>query len=384
MYCVLSTLLFLLEFLQKGVAAFLCGGISGAYKCRNIVFSFFSLPASLSVSPCLRGKVFSFPPVLWGILICLSAVPAQAIVFRGLGLNEVMASYGFGAPSEYGKSAVYRSRSATVIFEADSRRIVVNGLSVYLNRSVLKGAGNWVISPVDAVDTIGAMLLPSRALRKESYALVVLDPGHGGADPGANGGVSREEKQYTLDIAKRVRARLRDNGIRVMMTRDRDQTMSLNERCWRSGKYGADVFLSIHLNASRDRAISGVETYIVPAPGFPTTAEAERHVVASRARDCPGNRHDGANSVLAHFVQKGLLSHTGSLDRGIRRARFYVIRNATCPAALVECGFLSNSREMTKIADSAYRDRIAEGIARGLLTYLSRVRAQHLPPVKSL
>ena len=312
------------------------------------------------------------------------AQPAEAVVFRGLGLNEVMASYGFGAPAEYGRSAVYRSRTATVIFEAESRRVVVNGLSVYLNRSVLKGAGNWVISPVDAVDTIGAMLLPSRALRKAAWAVVVLDPGHGGTDPGASSGAGREEKLLTLDIAKRVRNRLRQNQVSVLMTRDRDVFMGLDERCWRSGKYGGDVFVSIHLNASRDRAISGIETYIVPAPGYPTTAEAERHQFFARTRSCPGNRYDGANAVLAQYLQKGVLAHTGTLDRGIRRARFYVIRNATCPAALVECGFLSNNREISKISDSSYRDRIAEGISRGILTYLSRVRTQHLPPVRNV
>lgn len=318
-----------------------------------------------------------------GIWLALS-LPAEAVVFRGLGLNEVMASYGFGTPSEYGRSAVYRSRTATVIFEAESRRVVINGLSVYLNRSVLKGAGNWVISPVDAVDTIGAMLLPARALRKASWAVVVLDPGHGGTDPGANGGVGREEKKFTLDIARRVRNRLRENHVAVLMTRDRDLAMGLDERCWRSDRYGGDVFVSIHLNASRDRAISGVETYIVPAPGYPTTAELERHQWFAKTRSCPGNRYDGANAVLAQYLHKGMLSHTKGADRGIRRARFYVIRNANCPAALVECGFLSNSREMSRITDDDYRDRIAEGIAQGILTYLSRVRTQHLPPVRNV
>lgn len=317
--------------------------------------------------------------------MALAAGPAQAIVFRGLGLNEVMASYGFGVPSEYGHSAIYRSRTATVIFEAGSRRVVVNGVSVYLNQSVLKGAGNWVISPVDAVDTIGAMLLPSRALRRADTAMVVLDPGHGGNDPGANGGPSREEKNFTLDIAKRVRQHLRESRITVMMTRDRDATMTLDERCWRCDRYGGDVFVSIHLNSSRDHAISGVETYIVPAPGYPTTAENERHVIPSgHNANCPGNQFDGANAVLAQFLQRGVLAHTGALDRGIRRARFYVIRNARCPAALVECGFLSNAREDGKLSDAAYRDRIAEGLCRGILTYLSRVRDQHLPPVRSL
>jgi len=142
--------------------------------------------------------------------------------------------------------------------------------------------------------------------------------------------------------------------------------------------------VSIHLNASRDHAISGIETYIVPAPGYPTTAEAEQHQWFSRTRSCPSNRFDGANSVLAQYLQKGVLAHTGALDRGIRRARFYVIRNSSCPASLVECGFLTNSREMAKLSDASYRDRIAEGIARGILTYLSRVRTQHLPPVRNI
>lgn len=318
------------------------------------------------------------------ILLLVAANPAQAIVFRGLGLNEVMASYGFGSPAEYGKGAVYRSRTATVIFEAGSRRVVVNGLSVYLNQSVVKGAGNWVISPVDAVDTIGAMLLPSRALRKADTAVVVLDPGHGGGDPGTSGGPGREEKVFTLDIAKRVRARLRLSQVNVLLTRDRDVNMTLEERCWRCDRYGGDVFVAIHLNASRNAAISGVETYIMPAPGYPTTAEMERQVVSTRGGNCPGNQYDGANAVLAQYLHKGLLAHTGAPDRGIRRARFYVIRNARCPAALVECGFLSNSHEMSRLKDAAYRDRIAEGIARGILTYLSRVRTQHLPPVRNL
>jgi len=317
------------------------------------------------------------------LLMMVWSMPAEAVVFRGLGLNEVMASYGFGAPSEYGKSAVYRSRTATVIFEAGSRRVVVNGLSVYLNRSVLKAAGNWVIAPVDAVDTVGAILLPSRALRKASAALVVLDPGHGGADPGTGEG-SLQEKGFTLDIAKRVRGRLRENHVNVMMTRDRDATMSLDERCWRADRYGADIFVSIHLNASRNPAISGVETYIVPASGYPTTVELEQNVLTVKRKDCPGNRFDGANVVLAQYLHKGLLAHTGSADRGIRRARFYVIRNANSPAALVECGFLSNRKEARKILDADYRDQIAEGISRGILTYLSRVRQEHLPPVRNM
>lgn len=314
---------------------------------------------------------------------------ANAVAFRGLSLNDIMAAYGYGlptygsgAPGQYGRHAIYRNRISTVVFESGSRRVVFNGLTVYLNRCVEKAPNDWLIAPVDAADTLGALLFPGRALKSVGSRTVVLDAGHGGSDPGTQGVAGQPEKALTLDVAKRVRAKLRASQVNVWLTRDRDTTMSLEERCWRSGRLGANVFVSIHFNASLNTAISGVETYIVPAAGYPSTADAESQRAPSRVKPCPANRFDGANAVLAHYLQKGLLVHSRAEDRGIKRARFYVIRNAACPAALVECGFLSHRREAGRIASEAYRDQLAEGIARGILTYLSRVRELRLPPVR--
>ncbi len=318
-------------------------------------------------------------------MACLLPVSsAMAVPFRGLSLNDIMTAYGFGPPSKYGRSLVFSSRAATVIFESGSRRMVFNGLTFYLNRSVEKIPGAWLISPVDAADTLGALCFPGRALKSVGGVTVVLDAGHGGSDPGTQGVARHQEKTFTLDIARRVRAKLQDCQTTVWLTRSQDVPVSLEERCWRGGKLGADVFVSIHFNASRNPSISGIETFIVPAAGYPTTAEDERQRVASRVTSCPGNRFDGANAVLAHYLQKGLLAHSHAEDRGIRRARFYVIRNARCPAALVECGFLSNSKEAARITDATYRDQLAEGLARGILTYLSRVREMRLPPAREL
>jgi N-acetylmuramoyl-L-alanine amidase len=314
-------------------------------------------------------------------LLLVFAPPAQAWLFRGLGLTEYLAPYGFGPPSEHGRNAVYRSRATTLIVESGSRRVTVNGVTIYLNQAIEKRNGDWAISPVDAADTLGALLRPSWALRKVSAALVMLDPGHGGADPGASTAGGLQEKRLTLDVATRVRRRLRENGVSVLTTRERDRAVDLDERCFRAAQLGANVFVSIHFNASRDRNIAGVETFIVPAAGYPATSEIEGRRAGNRGGACPGNRFDGANAVLAEFLQRGLLSQTGAPDRGIRRARYYVIRNAPCPAALVECGFLSNPGEVKRVQEAAYRDRLAEGIARGVLTYLSRVREQKLPPV---
>ncbi len=317
------------------------------------------------------------------VVVCLFPIPSVlAVPFRGLSLNDIMTAYGFGPPSEYGPSMVFRSRTSTVVFESGSRRVLFNGLTLYLNRSVEKTPGTWLIAPVDAADTLGALCYPGQVLKKVGGGTVVLDAGHGGSDPGTQGVARYPEKVFTLDLAKRVRAKLRECQTTVWLTRNQDAAMSLEERCWRAGKLGADVFVSIHFNASRNSSISGIETFIVPAAGCPTTAEAERQRSSSRVTACPGNRFDGANAVLAHFLQKGLLAHSRAEDRGIRRARFYVIRNANCPAALVECGFLSNSREAGRIADPAYRDQLAEGLTRGILTYMNRVREISLPPVR--
>ncbi len=320
---------------------------------------------------------------MYVILCLLPVAPASAVSFRGLSLNDLMAAYGFiGPPSEYGRNIVFRSRTATVVFEAGSRRVTFNGLTLYLNRSVEKTTGAWLIAPVDAADTLGALCFPGRALKSVGSGTVVLDAGHGGNDPGTQGVAQHQEKAFTLDIAKRVRAKLRACQVTVWLTRDRDTFVSLEERCWRGSKLGGDVFVSIHFNATRNPSISGIETFIIPAAGCPITAEDERPRSSARVTSCPGNRFDGANAVLAHYLQKGLLAHSRSEDRGIRRARFYVIRNARCPAALIECGFLSNSREAARIADPDYRDQLAEGMARGILTYLSRVRELRLPPVR--
>ena len=298
----------------------------------------------------------------------------------GLMLGDVMTAYGFGPPSEYGRNAVFRSRASTLVIESGSRKIVFDGFPIYLNSAIMRAGQDWVIAPIDAVDTLGAMLFPGHALKSAGWTTVVLDAGHGGDDPGAQYG-RLPEKRLTLDIAKRVKVKLLSCRVDCRMLRDRDVTMSLDERCSRAARLGADLLVSIHLNASPNRTMSGVETYVVPAAGYAATAESERPRSGRRYLACPGNRFDGANLLLAQCVQKGVVTQSRAEDRGTRRARYYVLRNASCPATLVECGFLSNPRESARILDEGYQDSVAEGIARGILTYISKARELHLPPV---
>ncbi len=326
-----------------------------------------------------RHRVFPFACAVAVLASCAVAPVRAESVHGGLTLTDALAAYGLTDYTAYGRTILFRGRYATLSFENCSRKTMFNGVTVYLNDGISSWGRDWVIRPADAADTIGALLRPDATLKAVPLGTVFLDPGHGGADPGTRTARRLEEKRLTLDIAKRVRLKLRACGVDAVLSRERDTTLALDERCERMVRARAALMLSIHLNASRNTSISGVETFIVPSAGYPST-DSPVDMRRSRPVSCPGNRHDSANSILAYCVQRGLLTQTRADDRGIRRARFFVIRNATCPAALVECGFMSNAREAACLSDESYRDKVAEGLARGILTYLVRARDARLPP----
>jgi N-acetylmuramoyl-L-alanine amidase len=198
-------------------------------------------------------------------------------------------------------------------------------------------------------------------------SVVVLDPGHGGRDTGAIGGGGLLEKTVALDLARRVERKLRGSGLKVRLTRKRDRTVDLRTRTTLAAKWGGGLFVSVHLNASVNRSAAGIETYALAVPGLPSTASD-----SGDPTPFPGHAHNGGNIFLAYCLHRALLSGTGAADRGIRRARFQVLREAPCPAALVECGFVSNRIEESRLATAVFRDEIAEAIARGIRAYVSR------------
>jgi len=235
-----------------------------------------------------------------------------------------------------------------------------------MNGPLLEKEGNWLISVADAGNVFGPLMDLSPPFNSPSPPLVILDPGHGGEDTGARGRHSTVEKRIALDIAKRVQRKLKSSGAQVRLTRKKDDTVELGARPLYAMKTGGNIFVSIHLNSSPNDRAHGVETFVLPSQGFPSTS---RTSVSHDA--CPGNTHDRLNSRLSYFLHKEVLQSTHANDRGIRRARWKVLRDAPCPAVLVECGFLSNSPEAEKLATRRYRDRIAQGIADGVLNYIS-------------
>jgi len=182
------------------------------------------------------------------------------------------------------------------------------------------------------------MLILCQAAQALHFSTVIVDAGHGGADGGAvwSGLI---EKKLCLDVAKRLETALRARGVRTVMTRGTDNTVSLDTRVKMANRHRGAVFVSIHFNAHRDRSISGMET----------------HYRSSNGR------------TLARAIQRSLDARVTGINRGVDHADYKVLRSTQMPAALVECGFISNRAEAARCATAAHRQKLAEAIASGIL-----------------
>ena len=316
------------------------------------------------------------------VLLALSAGPTCGEIHLG----KLTAGLGLNVREVGDTRFVTENQFHRVVWENNNRRIVMDGVSLFLNTAPQRRGGIWYVADTDAY-LLPALLQPALFLAGHGFTTVVLDPGHGGEFGGATGPGGVPEKKLTLDVVRRVREKLRETGLMVYLTRDRDKTLArdrnldLLERCRRAAYVNADLFVSVHFNSSGDRSASGLETFVAPATGYPATAQLQRQQRGGSRT----NRFDAASTILAQCIQKGILHFADGEDRGVKRAHFMVLQFAPCPAALVECGFLSNRREGDRIMSETFRDALADGIAAGIRTYVSRAREGRLsamPPPK--
>ena len=216
--------------------------------------------------------------------------------------------------------------------------------------------------------------------------LVVIDPGHGGKDPGAKAWTGEFEKDIVLDLAERVARRLRESGeVEVAMTRSGDEYVSLADRRESSRRWGAAAFVSIHANASPSAAARGIETYYHAGSSDRAVrrlARAENGGKAERsgARLSPASAasplvRQAESARLAESVQGQLVHQLGMRyeavrDLGAKEGPFFVIGENAAPAVLVEAAFLTHREEGLRMRSEVYRERIAAGVARGILAFL--------------
>ena len=180
------------------------------------------------------------------------------------------------------------------------------------------------------------------AAQAASFRTVVIDPGHGGPDKGGRWG-QVYEKHLALDTATRLESQLKQKGINTVMTRRSDYFISLPQRVSIANRYRNAIFVSVHYNYTWKSDVNGLETYYCSPQ----------------------------SQSLAQYVHAGMLKRVRTANRGVKFARYYVIRNTTIPAILVECGFVSHASERNRMKSAWFRDSLARGIAEGIMRYRS-------------
>jgi N-acetylmuramoyl-L-alanine amidase len=253
-------------------------------------------------------------------------------------------------------------------------------------------------------DTGPATRRPDR--EREPKTIIVLDPGHGGIESGAQGPSGLLEKDVALTLATRLKSVLQqDRTVSVVLTRDDDRQLPLDERTAIANHNRADLFISIHLNASRRRDAYGAETYFLSAEATDDEArilaglenrssdfedengeasmpaDAKKRGLDLVLWDLAQNQYLAESSALAEAVQRELNALAGTRDRGVRQAPFHVLMGATMPAILVEVGFISNPDEERRLMQRSYQDKIVEAMARAVREF-QRSLERYAAPVR--
>jgi N-acetylmuramoyl-L-alanine amidase len=239
----------------------------------------------------------------------------------------------------------------------------------------------WLGLLLVTISFVSLVLMPSPLLMRrptvayhkkaQPFALVILDPGHGGQDSGAiAGGVS--EKDLTLDIAQRVRRLLGAQGLSTLLTRNGDSYVSLGDRAHLINRATDAVVVSIHFNDGPRSDVSGIETYFAAqqATGMPMIASWLPFL-----QKVANPRPNPESQSLAQFLQQQLVARTQAIDRGTKAQQFYVLANARHPAVLVEGGFLTSKSDIGKLANADYREQLALAIRDGILQYRDTIKA---------
>ena len=263
-------------------------------------------------------------------------------------------------------------------FGVNDRYITINGFKVFLGYPIAFRNGDLYLGELDYDQTIAPILTPQIFQGVPKLYHIVLDAGHGGRDPGSqNRRAGLQEKILVLDISKRLGSILRKRGYRVTYTRSADHFLELSERARLANQSKADLFLSIHLNGAESSAVRGSETYVFTPLGQPSTRNAR--VRSSDRKRHPANRNNVWSTLAGYYVQRELVKSLNTADRGLKRARFGVLRPLNCPGLLIEAGFVTNSGEARKLKRAVYRQRIAQAIADGVFVYqktINRLRGR--------
>src|SRR5881296_1298650 len=262
-------------------------------------------------------------------------------------------------------------------FVSGSREVMINGARSWLCFPVIEHDGKYLVSRTDVAKTIEPLLRPHRVSNVGRLETVVLDPGHGGYDKGQ---VSRYgyEKDFVLDAARKLRPLLQAKGLRVIMTREGDYFVPLEVRAQIANAARNSIFVSIHFNGTNDNPnATGFEIFSFTPRGAPSTSDSA--VASSSFSMQPGSEVDAQSMALSACIYHSVLGHIPEYDRGIKRARFAVLRLTKVPAVLIEGGFLTERGEGRLISNKDWRGKLAAAIGVGIENY--RALGKKQPPM---
>lgn len=259
----------------------------------------------------------------------------------------------------------------------NSREVLINGVRQWLAFPVTAQDDKLLLSRLDLAKALEPNLRPEMIAGMNPVETIVLDPGHGGHDKGATS-IFGSEKDFALDVCLRAKSLIEAKGLKVVLTRASDIFIPLERRPAVANPIPNSIFVAVHFNdATWNPAASGFEIYSVTPRGAPSTADA---TLSTRdLRNEPGNAVDVPSLALSLSIYHSMLGNIPEADRGIKHARFAVIRLSTVPAVLIEGGFVSSTDEARLIALPSWRQKLAEAIVSGVENYKA-LAEHHVPP----
>ena len=327
-----------------------------------------------------------FSILLAALSLAFFARPASAAFINGqnyVALADWAHANGFyGFTRDRGQEIVLTNRNSRLVFDVNSALAQINGVNVRLSFPIANAKNVPAISSMDIETALRPLIYAPKPVAKR-ITTICLDPGHGGRDTGnhvGGGFFGHNEKNYTLALAQELGSQLKQLGFNVVLTRHQDTYVELPMRPEIANRYAADLFVSLHFNATQTGKdeVSGPETYcITPVGAASSNAQGEGADHGATAN----NRVEQRSLLLAAQIQKSLVRNLEVTDRGVRRARFAVLRDATMPAILIEGGYMTHPSEGKKIFDSGYRRQMAAAIVKGILSY-QKLTAPSVPSPK--
>lgn len=287
-----------------------------------------------------------------------------------LSMENIAEFYGLPKVQRTEREITISSGIRSLRASANSADFFINNLKFILSYPTVVKDGKICVSRMDLVKLIEPVMRPSAIKNAPNIDTIVLDAGHGGHDNGAMS-LWGPEKAYALDTVLRAKALLQAAGYKVVLTRDGDYFVPLEDRVRFANRYPNAIFIAVHFNSGGWG--TGVETYSLAPRGVPSMMADGPSV--SDLVQCTGNARDAENIALATASHAALVLKTHMFDRGLKRARFVVIRDIAIPGVLLECGFQSNPYDGKMIATPLYRQTLAQAILAAVTNYKRAVGA---------